>query len=124
MFNCERKQKSASGWLAQLVERLPYKQDVTGSSPVLPIFKKASCSAAFLTLPTNLPQRQAYGSKQNAANLWFQFLKCIAKTITSYKPNSRRASLKAARTCLYLKHPGFVISIEPRYGYRGSIPYK
>ncbi len=25
------------GWLAQLVERLPYKQDVTGSSPVLPI---------------------------------------------------------------------------------------
>jgi len=28
----------ANGWLAQLVERLPYKQDVTGSSPVLPIF--------------------------------------------------------------------------------------
>lgn len=25
------------GRLAQLVERLPYKQDVTGSSPVLPI---------------------------------------------------------------------------------------
>ncbi len=26
-----------SGRLAQLVERLPYKQDVTGSSPVSPI---------------------------------------------------------------------------------------
>lgn len=29
----------AFGRLAQLVERLPYKQDVTGSSPVLPIPK-------------------------------------------------------------------------------------
>jgi hypothetical protein len=31
-----------SGQLAQLVERLPYKQDVTGSSPVPPIFKRFS----------------------------------------------------------------------------------
>jgi hypothetical protein len=32
--SCEQK---THGRLAQLVERLPYKQDVTGSSPVLPI---------------------------------------------------------------------------------------
>ena len=30
------------GRLAQLVERLPYKQDVTGSSPVSPIQKLSS----------------------------------------------------------------------------------
>ena len=29
--------RAQHGRLAQLVERLPYKQDVTGSSPVLPI---------------------------------------------------------------------------------------
>ncbi len=32
---------SGIGRLAQLVERLPYKQDVTGSSPVLPIFVRS-----------------------------------------------------------------------------------
>ncbi|MBD2435853.1 hypothetical protein [Nostoc sp. FACHB-110] len=40
--------------------------------------------------------------------------KGIGKTITAYKPNSRRASLKAARICLYLKHPGFVINSQTR----------
>ncbi len=39
---------SKNGWLAQLVERLPYKQDVTGSSPVLPIFSKPVLVTGFV----------------------------------------------------------------------------
>jgi hypothetical protein len=35
------------GRLAQLVERLPYKQDVISSSLVLPIYEKAAVLAAF-----------------------------------------------------------------------------
>jgi hypothetical protein len=32
----DQKHRLKYGWLAQLVERLPYTQDVTGSSPVPP----------------------------------------------------------------------------------------
>jgi hypothetical protein len=48
------------------------------------------------------------------ASLCFRFLKLIALAITAYKPNLRRASLKAARTCLYLKHSRFVINSQTR----------
>ena len=38
LYNYDRrlKENSQFGSIAQLVERLPYKQDVTGSSPVVP----------------------------------------------------------------------------------------
>ena len=35
------KEEESEGWLAQLVELLPYKQTVTGSSPVPPNFKNS-----------------------------------------------------------------------------------
>ena len=35
------KEEESEGWLAQLVELLPYKQTVTGSSPVPPNLKNS-----------------------------------------------------------------------------------
>lgn len=41
------KEEESEGWLAQLVELLPYKQTVTGSSPVPPNLKNSGKNQTF-----------------------------------------------------------------------------
>ncbi len=54
-----------NGRLAQLVERLPYKQDVISSSLVLPIYEESRPRGGFfVTLPITLLQRQDYSSNR------------------------------------------------------------
>jgi hypothetical protein len=53
-----------AGRLAQLVERLPYKQEVTGSSPVPPIVEIAWSARAFM-FPTVI--RRFVGSGMEAS---------------------------------------------------------